>query len=302
MQQQTKIKLRLTATIVFIIISIFCVLYGTFTVVVGQQMLEAEYAQMKANAQSNVMDIVLAQTELQAKSLKDAFLAYDRIYKPQWFKMQNGGYVFHNINLNKDYVFYPYSMELRKTYNNKYDIYRIPSGEVVAKNVSPEWNRRVLNNFLDIAVRNVRMFGPEGDPIITDSYTKEILVDDSYNCADTPEVLGMDGRRYMSLDYLHPNNANPDACKWVIDNILTWNNDQVWMYFFTAPDITVEDLQNNDAFNLEKHPLKLSTDIGRELGYTIVIEIKNDFGMVLPLRVMFGAQEYEFIQYFKDMY
>jgi len=106
----------------------------------------------------------------------------------------------------------------------------------------------------------------------------------------------------MSLDYLHPNNANPDACKWVIDNILTWNNDQVWMYFFTAPDITVEDLQNNDAFNLEKHPLKLSTDIGRELGYTIVIEIKNDFGMVLPLRVMFGAQEYEFIQYFKDMY
>jgi hypothetical protein len=262
--------------------------------------LEETYYALRESAQTDLLELVVSQSEYRAREFENTVNEYQHVYNPNWFKMAGTGYVCHSIDRNEDVIFYPETMELLGTYNNFYDLVDKSTGAVLARRVSPEWNRSVLNDFLNIAVRNTRLFGPEGDPIIIDQRTKEILIDDSFNCSDVPEVMGADGRRYMTLDWKHPNNMNPEASKWVIDNVLTWNNDQLWIYFFTAPYITVEDLETGKAFDMEENPLQISSDIGREIGYTVVVEIKNQYGMVLPLRIMFGAQEYEFTQSFDD--
>lgn len=264
--------------------------------------LEKTMTNLKINSQENLKELVIEQSKLTSKAIRKSFQEYQRIYKPNWFMKKNGGYLFHNKQNDKDIIFYPNTMELRKDFDNLYKIIDKETNDVIMRSVAPEWNREILNNFLNITTRNIRLFGPEGDPIIIDQRTKEILVDDSFNCADTPEVMGYDGRRYMDLDHKHRNNMNPEASKWVIDNVLTWDNDQLWIYFFTAPNITVNELEKGEAFNFKKNPMQISENQGREIGYTITIKIKNKYGITLPLRIMFGAQEYEFTSYFKETY
>jgi hypothetical protein len=295
-------KVSICLCIGFVVVVILSLFFGVVNLYNQIIRLEEYNKDLVVTAQEDLKDIVVLQSKLRAKEFTDTFAVYSEIEKPQWFKKYEGFYVFHSIDKTEDYLFDPDSMELRSGFNKTYNIVDKATGEVLHKNVSPEWDRSVLNKFLNISVRNTRLFGVEGDPIIIDQVTKEILIDDSYNCADVPEVMGNDRRRYMSLDWKHPNNMNPEASKWVIDNVINWDNDKIWFYFFTAPGITEGDLVKGKAFNFEEFPMTLSTIEGREVGYTVVVEIKNEYGMVLQLRVMFGAQEYEFTQSFTDTY
>jgi len=296
-------KIRRLFMIILILVGLTLYVGFLFQLYGDVALLEKMIGDLSVTAQEDLLDIVIAQSEFRAREFEDAFYRYQSIHQPDWFeKDKNGNVVFHNIEQDSYVSYDPDVHDLIRSYGKFYTIIDEETREVLYHDVAPEWNRTTLNNFLDIVVRQSRMFGPEGDPIIIDQRTKEILIDDSYNCADTPEVMGPDGRRYMTLDWLHPNNANPEASKWVIDNLLTWDNEDVWMYFFTYPDTTVGDLSNNIAFDFEKYPWAISSDVGREIGYTVVVTIRHELGITLPIRVMFGAQEYEFTPYFSDTY
>jgi len=298
------VKKHLFIILIFIVILSILIPFSLGTMKIYNYVLELEKesSDVVSDAQEDLLNIVVSQTQLRAQEFYRVFYEYQRIHEPNWFQMEKGGYVFHSTNSSDLFIYYPDEMKIIQTYNNRYNIFSFNREELLAEGVYPEWNKEELNKFLNVAVRETRLFGPEGDPIIIDQMTKEILIDDSFNCADTPNVMGLDGRRYMTLDWKHPNNMNPEASKWVIENILPWNREQMWIYFFTAPYITIGDLENDNVFNFEKYPLELSSDVGREVGWTTVIDIRNKEGFSLSLRIMFGAQEYEFTSYFKNTY
>jgi hypothetical protein len=296
MKRESKV-FEVILTFVFLICS-FILIIGTFEIYKMQiDPIYNSSLAIRTNSQKELTDLVINQAYLRSKEFKNVFNYYYNYNKIDWAsKNSNGDYVFYNNLTNETIIYDKDTMILEETFNGFYTLKDKKTLKVIKTNLSPEWNKKELNYFLNIAVRETRLFGNEGDPIIIDQTTKEILIDDSENCKDVPEVM-LNGRRYMSLDWKHPNNMNPEASRWAVEKSLAWDYDSEWFYFFTEPGITIEQIENGYYKDFTKEIYKNSTSKGVEIGYTTVIKIPyEDFTM--KLRVMFGAQAYEFIPNF----
>jgi hypothetical protein len=211
-------------------------------------------------------------------------------------KDSTGKYIYSNSQGSR-ISFDPEKMEQILRIDKFYDIKDKQTGELLASAVRPQWNPENVKKILGIVAAPMKAFGAAGDVIIYDAYTGEMIVDNSEDCKDTPQVLGKDGKRYITLDYLHPANANPAASKRVVDKEFMWRKDtdttSGQVYYFSEPIDMKE-----DANNFEKYPLG---EYKREFQEKIILpyETIGVEGQPMQIAVVSGAQEQEIVSVYK---
>jgi hypothetical protein len=211
-------------------------------------------------------------------------------------KDKNGLYIYANKDGNS-VSFDDKTMTISKSVDNYYIIRNRKTDKVILDKCRQQWNTDQVKKILNIIATPVKAFGSTGDVIIFDSFTGEMIIDNSEDCKDTPEVLNKDGKRYITLDYKHRNNKNPTASKRVIDNEMMWRKDtdvnSGMVYYFNEP-VDMKD----DANNFEKYPLG---QYNREFQEKIILpyESVGIDGQPMQITIVLGAQEKEIFSAFK---
>jgi hypothetical protein len=210
-----------------------------------------------------------------------------------------GRYIYKNID-GVSISFDPSTMEKVTRGDKYYDIKDIKTGALIAEKVRPQWNGINVKKVLDIVAAPIKAFGSTGDVIIYDAYTGEMMIDNSEDCRDTPQVLGKDGKRYITLDYLHPNNANPEATKRVVNEQFMWRKDTdstTGMVYYFSESLDM----GKDANNFEKYPLG---QYNREFQEKIILpyETVGVDGQPMQIAVVSGSQEQEIVSAYSSIF
>jgi hypothetical protein len=251
-----------------------------------------------ALAQDFVANSVRGQERIQLNAIRQGWVQYLVAHQgiELLLKDKAGLYIFAD-KTGKTVSYNPETMYKDKTLDNYFILKDKLTGTVLLNNCRQQWNKDEVKKILDIVATPVKAFGTTGDVIIFDSFTGEMIIDNSENCKDTPEVLGEDGKRYITLDYIHPNNKNPDATKRVVANELMWRSDSNpttgMVYYFNEPiDM------GTDANNFTKYPLG---NYNREFQEKIILpyESVGIDGQPMQITIVLGAQEQEIITAFK---
>jgi hypothetical protein len=296
-----KIELqKKTISILFIIlllIQIF-VFYGVSYLEQDFNSIDIEYSEFHATTQQNfVDDVIRPQQRLMLSAIRQSWVQYLIAHKDVelLLKDSNGKYIYANPQ-GKTISYDEKTMTVQKNLDS-FNIKDRSTGKVLLRNCRQQWNREQVKVILDIIATPVKAFGSAGDVIIFDSFTGEMMVDNSENCKDTPEVLGKDGRRYITLDYKHPSNQNPDACRRIIENEMMWRKDSdqnsKMVYYFSEPTDMGEDAEDFTKYPLGKY--------NREFQEKIILpyESVGVDGQPMQITVVLGTQESEVSAAFK---
>lgn len=268
----------------------------------GQEIAKTKSAMetVKVDTQQTlIVDTVRAQQRFMLNAVRQGWVQYLTAHPGTELlkKDPTGNYVYLSKE-GKDIYFDPSTMVRDKMSNNFYTLRNKTTGQIIAEQVRLQWNKENVKTILDIVAAPVKAFGASGDVIVFDSYSGEMIIDNSEDCKDTPEVLGEDGRRYITLDYLHPANANPAATKRVIDQLM-WRKDSDQnsglVYYFSEPT----DMGDN-ANDFAKYPLG---QYKREFQEKIILpyESVGIDGQPMQITIVSGAQEQEIMAPYKKV-
>lgn len=248
--------------------------------------------------QAFVDDIIRPQLRLVLSSIRQSWVQYLITNKNTELILKDryGRYIYADADGNT--IAYDSKTMTVEKYLNYFNIKDKKTGEILLSNCRQQWNKEQVKAILDIIATPIKAFGSTGTILAFDSFTGEIIIDNSDN-KDTVEVLGPDEKRYIQLDYLHPANKNPEACKRVIENEITLRKDtdrnSKIVYYFSEP-IDMGD----EAENFAKYPLG---DYHREFQEKIILpyEAVGVEGQSMQITVVLGAQESEISAAFKKV-
>jgi hypothetical protein len=261
--------------------------------------INKEYSDLYSTTEQQFVDeVIRPQQRLMLSTIRQSWVQYLVSHKETelLLKDNNGRYIYAD-DKGKSIAFDEETMIMEKDMNY-FNIKDKNTGKVLLSNCRQQWNTAQVKTILDIVATPVKAFGSRGDVIIFDSFTGEMIVDNSEDCKDTPEVLGKDGKRYITLDYKHPSNKNPEACKRVIENEMMWRKDtdqnSKMVYYFSEP---VD--MGTDVENFVKYPLG---QYSREFQEKVILpyESVGIDGQPMQITIVLGAQEPEVSAAFKE--
>lgn len=256
------------------------------------------YSELHSSTEQNfIEDVVRPQQRLMLSTIRQSWVQYLITHKEVelLLKDNKGKYIYANAK-GKTIAYDEKTMIVQKDLSY-FDIKDKKTGKILLSNCRQQWNKDQVKTILDIIATPVKSFGSTGDIIIFDSFTGEMIIDNSEDCKDTPEVLGADGKRYITLDYKHPANKNPEACKRVVEEEMMWKRDtdqnsKMIYYFSEAIDM------GKDAEDFTKYPLG---EYNREFQEKIILpyESVGVEGQPMQITIVLGAQEKEVSAAFK---
>jgi hypothetical protein len=246
-----------------------------------------------------IKNTVRGQMRRQLDAIRQSWVLYIQKHpEEQPLLRDSNGFLIYSNSKGDTISYNPATMDRVKITGYAYNI-KDKNGNILAQNVRPQWNIEVVKNIINIIASPVKAFGTTGDIIVFDSYTGEMLLDNSEDCKDSPEVLGQDGKRYITLDYKHKNNKNPEATKRVVEQELMWRKDTDEntgiVYYFNEPTD-----MGTDANNFQKYPLG---QYNREFQEKIILpyESVGVDGENAQITVVLGAQESEIYNVYKNI-
>lgn len=292
LEKLEKQKRAISMVFIFLLSTQLFLFYGISGMSKDFEGVSKEYSELYVDTeQAFIDDVVRPQIRLELYAIRQAWVQYLVTHKDTELMLKDyaGRYIYADTNGNT-LSYNEKTMILEKSLNY-FNIRDKKTGEFLLKNCRQQWNREQVKAILDIIATPVKAFGSTGDVIIFDSFTGEMIIDNSEDCKDTPEVLGSDGKRYITLDYRHPANKNPEACKRVVENEMIWRKDtdhnSKMVYYFSEPiDM------GKDANNFVKYPLG---EYNREFQEKIILpyESVGVEGQPMQITVVLGAQEAE---------
>lgn len=204
---------------------------------------------------SNVLlkDTIREQQRKMLSSIRQGWVQYLSVHpNTELMHKVNDNYVYSNYE-GASVIFDPETMIKKDRPDNYLDIYDVDTKELIAEKVRPQWNKEEVKKILNIVASPVKAFGPSGDILIYDAFTTEVIINTSTDNKDDEAVYAKDGRRYLSLEFQHPNNKNPQATQNNMESLLwrrdTDRNSGLINFFNESTDM------GNDGNNLEKFPL-----------------------------------------------
>lgn len=251
-----------------------------------------QYVENVAKAERNYIDgVIRPQERIMLSSIRESWASYLLIHPDiKLLKTDNSGlYIFKN-NENKSIGFNPTTMYKVKQDNGLYNIYDLDSNKVILNNSSMQWNTQEVKNILDIIASPIKAFGPTGDVLIFDSNTGEVIINNSEDCKESKQTIGDNGKRYVTLEWKHPNNKNPLYTKDLVDKYYMWKVDSDsttrMINLFEEPTKMI-DPNDFKSYPLGKYHREFQEKI--ILPYqTVGIE-----GQDMQITIVMGAQEQE---------
>jgi hypothetical protein len=195
------------------------------------------------------------QMRRQLYAMRQGWVAYAESHpQERLIKRDNEGLLIYKNIRGQSISFNPRTMYKVEQSDNDYGIFQKNTNKLLITDARPQWDTEAVKTRLGIIAEPIKAFGKTGDVIVFDSFTGEMILDNSEDCKDTPQVLGKDGHRYITLDYRHPNNVNPTACKRIVEKEMMWRHDSEEgtneVYFFSEPTD-----MGNSANDFSKYPL-----------------------------------------------
>lgn len=230
--------------------------------------------------------------------VRESWIQYFQLHPEEPILIKDNDKIIYGNIKGEKLALDPAKMQTVKVANNMYNI-TDKSGQVLLANCRPLWNEESIKRVLSIIAAPVRAFGPTGDIFVFDSFTGQLIFDASSDFKMAPEILGQDGKPYITLAYKHPNNKNPEATKNVINSELMWRNDSTYdsqiVSFFSEPTN-----MGDDANNFAKYPLG---QYKREFDEKVILPYQSVGveGQDMQLTVVLGAQEQEIVTSYKSV-
>lgn len=292
-------------TIICIIVLAIQVILFTKVQDVGREMQKNEETLMELRLKSDealIDKTVRPQQRRILDAIRQSWIQYFNVNPDVELLIKNNeGHLIYASPSGETIDFDSSLMRRVKRPDNYYDIFDKISGELLAKQVRPQWDSLEIKKVIDIIAAPHKAFGSTGDVIIFDSYTGDMIVDNSEDCKDTPEVIGENGLRNIQLDHLHPNGANPKMMNKVIQEEMMWRHDTEYgdgmVYYFSEE----EDFDNGtNANNFALYPFGLYE---REFQEKVILpyETVGVEGEKMQITVIIGAQEQEIANGFKEV-
>jgi len=286
----------------YIIVIIMCGVFFILYKISDNEKNANKLNKIQANFELNVQEVLINNTvrEQQRRILqgmRQSFINFTNEYNIELIDKNSKGYI-HYGNIKGDNIYYnPDTMYIRNDWGKFYNIHDKNTHELLAGHVRPYFNKKNIEFILSVVAEQYKVFGNTGDVIIYDSYTGQMLLDNSEDCKDSEEVIGEDKNRYLTLDYRHKNNKNPNACMKVIEKQMMWRKDSTntdkMIYYFNEPNLNFEDGNNFSTFPLGLH--------NREFQEKIILpfETVGIGNMEMQITVISGAQEKEITEPYK---
>ena len=244
-----------------------------------------EISSLESNvSESFLQNIVRPQMRRTLEGIREGWISYISSHqKTELLLKDNGNYIYGNKKGEK-VVFDERNMTKKKNSNNEYDIYK-KDGTLLISKARPQWNKKEIVNILNIIAAPVRCFGETGDCIVFDSYTGEVLLDNSEN-----KTINQNGEKFIQFQTSHPSNKNKKACsetmkKYMLRNDSDTNSNMI--YYFNEPEY-----MGNDGNNFTKYPLG---QYNRDFQEKIILPYKTIGveGQEMQLTIVLGANEQE---------
>jgi hypothetical protein len=245
-----------------------------------------------------VQDTVRAQERRMLESARQGWIQYlsSNPSTELLIKDNKGNYVMKSPD-GTLFTYNPKTMVQVQRPDNYFDIRDKNTNELLTQQVRPQWNTEEVDKILNTVASHIKAFGATGDVLIFDAYTGEILVDNSLNSNNAPEIFSSDGKKYVQLLYLHPNSKNPDAVKETTDNVLMWRKDSdrttnIVGYFNEPTDM------GSDGNDFAKYPLG---QYNREFIEKVLLpyETAGVEGQDMQITITIGAEEQEIYSPYK---
>ena len=246
---------------------------------------------MQLQIQEAKIQEVREQERRTLQGIRQAFINFTNKYPLDLFERDRYGNI-HYGNIKGDSVFYdPKTMFIRSDTEWFYNIHDKKTNNLIAGHVRPYWNMENIKYVLSVVATPFKQSGNTGDVFAFDSYTGEMLIDNSEDCAPNTLTIGKDKRPYILLNYKHPNNKNPNSCLWTINNKYLWRKDSSpedkIIFYFNEPILTNENSNNFKDFGLGNY--------NREFQEKIILpfETSGIGNTDMQITVILGAQEHE---------
>lgn len=132
---------------------------------------------------------------------------------------------------------------------NRYDIKRKNTDELLIDNAQPQWNTEEVERILNVLVKPIKMFGNNGGIIVYDSNTGKVVLDTT-----STERLRETNEYSIFEDDKNPKNKNIEETKKVIEDFFKFKKDsnRVSSIIYMFNESTI---MGDDAGNFTKYPL-----------------------------------------------
>ena len=255
--------------------------------------------------ENNVQEVFINKTirgqqRKMLQGMRQSFINLTNEYNIELMEKNSQGYVHYGNIKGESVYFNPSTMYIRNDWGKFYNIHDKNTHELLAGHVRPYFNKKNVKFILSVVASPYKSFGNTGDVIIFDSYTGQMLMDNSEDCKDTPEVLGKDKNRYITLDYKHRNNKNPNACLKTIEKQMMWRADSTesdkMIYFFNEPKLNTLTANDFSIFPLGEY--------NREFQEKVILPFETvDIGNTeMQITVILGSQEKEIVENYKEIF
>lgn len=254
---------------------------------------------MQVKIQEAKIEEIRQQERLTLNGMRQAFINYMNKYNVDLFERDKNGFI-HYGNIKGDSIFFnPKTMYIRNDCGFFYNIHEKKNGNMLACHVRPYWNKSNIEFLLSIVSEPYKQSGSTGDVIIFDSYTGEMIVDNSKDCQATQETMGKDGRSYITLNYKHPGNKNPNACLSTVNDKFMWRKDSTpadkMVFFFNETDLNYINASDFKNYPLGKY--------NREFQEKIILpfETAGIGNTDMQITIVLGAQEQEIVSIYRPI-
>ena len=244
-----------------------------------------------------IIDLVRPQQRMMLSSVRQSWMQYMEINPDtELIEKTNGKYVYRNDSGDK-LLFDNRTMVKIKSDNNCYIIKDSRSGKLLMKNARPQWNTETVIDVINVVASSSKAFGENGEVVIYDVYTGEILVDNSKSTYITKEVLGKDMKRNILLYKNHPLNKNPESFYRLTEKLMGKSNTQRESQLTSLFDESKQ-MDDKDINNFHKYPFG---QYDREFVEKIILpyETMGVDGMDMQLGIAIRSQEQEIFSAFK---
>lgn len=277
--------------VVLLIIQVF--LFNGITNL-GNTLNQSYKGMQEANEQATedfVNGTVRGQERIMLSAIRQGWIQYLNIYPDTELIQKDGNKFIYSNPKGERMLFDPSTMSKMKVDDAYYNITDIHTGKLLATAVRPQWNIQAVKNIIDIVGSAAKAFGPTGDPIVYDAFSGEIIIDNSGNTKESPEVLQEDGRRNLKLMYLHPQALNRTQVKSVIDELM-WRKDSDSSSKITSLYAEPQILDPNKVNDFSVYPFG---EYRREFIEKIILPYESIGieGQEMQIGVAIGAQEQE---------
>lgn len=289
----------LTITIVIIILLTQTYLFGNMMAAnKSTQNIIAKLSENKTDFyETMIVDLVRAQQRIMLGSVRQSWMQYMEINPDtELIEKVNGKYVYRNESGSR-LLFDKESMIKIKTDNNCYLIKDSRSGKILMSSARPQWNTDTVIDVINVVASSSKAFGENGEVVIYDVYTGEVLVDNSKSTYITKEVLGDDMKRNILLYRQHPLNKNPESFSRLTEKLMGKSNTQRESQLTSLFDEN-EKMSDKDINNFSKYPFG---QYDREFVEKIILpyETMGVDGMDMQLGIVIRSQEQEIFSAFK---